>query len=208
MFETKTLTSSRILKTFHHRFLPEKQFSKKNYVIHHKSLFKDFSNTFYSIFFKHIIYCKFKYEWTVVNNTSTREGRFGSKVGQIGPQIGLIRDFFMSDFSTFGTIWPISEPNLPSLFLTDIGTDWDLVGPNVTINTCMRLFVWSVFSYILIYLNKSKNRTISCTVYYYGTQSRTRKKNRVYTFPKGIMRVSLSGFELATSWYRYKCPNH
>ena len=136
MFETKTLTSSRILKTFHHRFLPEKQFSKKNYVIHHKSLFKDFSNTFYSIFFKHIIYCKFKYEWTVVNNTSTREGRFGSKVGQIGPQIGLIRDFFRSDFSTFGSmsqmywnliwkkswvcptwgpIWPTLEPNLPSL---------------------------------------------------------------------------------------------
>ena len=29
-----------------------------------------------------------------------RDGRFGSKVGQIGPQIGQIRDFFRSD--TFG----------------------------------------------------------------------------------------------------------
>ena len=37
----------------------------------------------------------------------SRDGRFGSKVGQIGPQIGQIRDFFRSDFSTFGT----GEPN-------------------------------------------------------------------------------------------------
>ena len=32
-----------------------------------------------------------------------RDGRFGSKRGQIGPQIGQIRDFFRSDFSTFGS---------------------------------------------------------------------------------------------------------
>ena len=32
---------------------------------------------------------------------STRDGRFGSKVGQIGPQFGQIWDFFRSDFSTF-----------------------------------------------------------------------------------------------------------
>ena len=32
-----------------------------------------------------------------------RDGRFGSKVGQIGPQIGQSRDFFRSDFSTFGS---------------------------------------------------------------------------------------------------------
>ena len=31
-----------------------------------------------------------------------REGRFGSKVGQIGPQMGQIRGFFRSDFSAFG----------------------------------------------------------------------------------------------------------
>ena len=29
------------------------------------------------------------------------DGRFGSQVGQIGPQIGQIRDFFRSDFSTY-----------------------------------------------------------------------------------------------------------
>ena len=33
----------------------------------------------------------------------TRDGRFASKMGQIGPQIGQIRDFFRSDFSTFGS---------------------------------------------------------------------------------------------------------
>ena len=36
-------------------------------------------------------------------SVSTRDGRFGSKVGLIGPQIGEIRDFFRSDFSTFGS---------------------------------------------------------------------------------------------------------
>ena len=35
---------------------------------------------------------------------STRDGSFDSKVGQIGPQIGQIRDFFRSDFSTFGSM--------------------------------------------------------------------------------------------------------
>ena len=35
---------------------------------------------------------------------SVRDGRFGSKVGQIGPQIGQIRDFFRSDYSTFGSM--------------------------------------------------------------------------------------------------------
>ena len=34
--------------------------------------------------------------------SSLRDGRFGSKVGQIGPQIGQNRDFFRSDFSAFG----------------------------------------------------------------------------------------------------------
>ena len=33
---------------------------------------------------------------------AARGGKFGSKVGQIGPQIGQILDFFRSDFSTFG----------------------------------------------------------------------------------------------------------
>ena len=32
-----------------------------------------------------------------------RNGRFRSKLGQIGPQIGQIRDFFRSDFSTFSS---------------------------------------------------------------------------------------------------------
>ena len=32
----------------------------------------------------------------------TKDGRFGSKVGQIGPQMGQIRCFFISDFSAFG----------------------------------------------------------------------------------------------------------
>ena len=32
-----------------------------------------------------------------------RDGRFGSKVGQIGPQIGQIRIFFRSDFSAIWT---------------------------------------------------------------------------------------------------------
>ena len=36
-------------------------------------------------------------------SVETRDGRFGSKVDQIGPQIGQIRDFFRSDFSTFGS---------------------------------------------------------------------------------------------------------
>ena len=45
-----------------------------------------------------------------------RDGRFGSKVGQIGLQIGQIRGFFRLDFSAFGApIWPSLEPNLPSL---------------------------------------------------------------------------------------------
>ena len=34
--------------------------------------------------------------------TSARDGRFGSKVGQIGPQMGQIWGFFRSDFSAFG----------------------------------------------------------------------------------------------------------
>ena len=38
------------------------------------------------------------------NNIHARDARFGSKVGQIGPQIGQIRDFFRSDFSTFGSM--------------------------------------------------------------------------------------------------------
>ena len=38
-----------------------------------------------------------------VTSYTDRDGRFGSKVGQIGPQIGQIRDFFRSDFSTFGS---------------------------------------------------------------------------------------------------------
>ena len=33
-----------------------------------------------------------------------QDGRIGSKVGQIGPQIGQIRDFFRSEFSTFGSM--------------------------------------------------------------------------------------------------------
>ena len=33
-----------------------------------------------------------------------KSGRFGWKVGQIGPQIGQIRDIFRSDFSTFGSM--------------------------------------------------------------------------------------------------------
>ena len=36
-----------------------------------------------------------------------RDDRFRSKVGQIGPQIGQIRDFFRSDFSTFGSSDPL-----------------------------------------------------------------------------------------------------
>ena len=69
-----------------------------------------------------------------------RDGRFSSKVGQIGPQIGQIRDFFKSDFSTFGSIetnvlksdlkkyricpisgpiWPTLETKLLSLSLPD-----------------------------------------------------------------------------------------
>ena len=36
------------------------------------------------------------------SETQSRDGSFGSKMGQIGPQIGQIRDFFRSDFSTFG----------------------------------------------------------------------------------------------------------
>ena len=43
-------------------------------------------------------------------SSQRRDGRFGYKVGQIGPQIGQIRNFFRSDFSTFGS----NEPNLPS----------------------------------------------------------------------------------------------
>ena len=31
-----------------------------------------------------------------------RDGKFGSKVGQIGPQMGQIQGFFRSDFSAFG----------------------------------------------------------------------------------------------------------
>ena len=37
------------------------------------------------------------------HTSEIRDVRFGSKVGQIGPQIGQIRDFFRSDFSTFGS---------------------------------------------------------------------------------------------------------
>ena len=61
-----------------------------------------------------------------------KDGRFGSKVGQIGLRIGQIWDFFRYDFSTssqmywnlilkvpdlsnLGSIWPTLEPNLPSL---------------------------------------------------------------------------------------------
>ena len=40
---------------------------------------------------------------------STRHGRFGPKVGQIGPQIGPILDFFRSDFSTFASMIVKSE---------------------------------------------------------------------------------------------------
>ena len=32
-----------------------------------------------------------------------RDGSFSSNVGQIGPQIGHIREFFSSDFSTIGS---------------------------------------------------------------------------------------------------------
>ena len=44
--------------------------------------------------------------------------RFGPKMGQIGPQMGQIRDFFRSDFSTFWRgshlwrNWPTLCPNL------------------------------------------------------------------------------------------------
>ena len=38
------------------------------------------------------------------NAHSRRDGRFGFKVGQIGPQVGQIRDFFRSYFSTFGSM--------------------------------------------------------------------------------------------------------
>ena len=34
-------------------------------------------------------------------SSANRDGRFGSKVCQIGPQIWQVRDFFRSDFSTF-----------------------------------------------------------------------------------------------------------
>ena len=43
---------------------------------------------------------------------ATRDGRFGSKVGQIRPQIGQIRDFFRSDFNTFGSI---AKPTIPGM---------------------------------------------------------------------------------------------
>ena len=78
---------------------------------------------------------------------TSRDGRFGSKVGQIGPQmwlqsgldwpqLGQIRDFFRSDFSTFGSyepnvlisylkksrMYPISSPSDPlwALILTPL----------------------------------------------------------------------------------------
>ena len=40
----------------------------------------------------------------------SRDGRFGSKVGQIGLQIGQIRAFFRSDFSTFGSMSQTYHP--------------------------------------------------------------------------------------------------
>ena len=40
----------------------------------------------------------------LISSSWCRDGRFGSKVGQIGPQLGQIRDFFISDFSTFGSM--------------------------------------------------------------------------------------------------------
>ena len=36
----------------------------------------------------------------------SRDGRFGSKVGQIGPKMGEIQEFFRSDFSAFGAPAP------------------------------------------------------------------------------------------------------
>ena len=41
-----------------------------------------------------------------------RDGRFGYKVDQIGPQIGQIRDFFRSDFSTFGSTIPAVQSRI------------------------------------------------------------------------------------------------
>ena len=38
------------------------------------------------------------------NGPTSRHGRFGRKVGQNWPQMGQIRDFFRSDFSTFGSM--------------------------------------------------------------------------------------------------------
>ena len=58
------------------------------------------------------------------------DGRFGSKVGQIGTQIGQIRDFFRSDFSTFGASAPNAlKSNLKSPGFVRFGANLTHVVP-------------------------------------------------------------------------------
>ena len=54
-----------------------------------------------------------------------RDGKFGSKVGQIGPKWAKCTDIWSEkapDLTHLEPIWPTLEPNLPSLSETEIAS--------------------------------------------------------------------------------------
>ena len=85
-----------------------------------------------------------------------RDGRFGSKVGQIGPNMGQIRGFFRSDFSAFGAPAPNAlKSDLKSPGFVTFGANLTHFGDKPTIPACT---AWQHVGWTMIGFNLSLDK--------------------------------------------------